>query len=100
MKKTEGLYPEGKGLESSIYFKDSRVMHAPNDGMEALGHFLLSQVGADRTHFFVKWLVDSENESINSGPYLIAKIDDEVVIDHVENDRVVPFATSKKNMID
>lgn len=85
---------------SSIYFKDSRVIHANNDGMELLGHFLLSQVGADRTHFFIKWLVDSEDDAINSGPYFIEKFGDEVTIDHLENERVMPFMTSKKNMID
>jgi len=85
---------------SSIYFKDGRVIHANNDGMELLGHFLLSQVGANRTHFFTKWLIDSEDEAITSGPYFIEKMGDQVSIDHLQNERAMPFITSRKNLMD
>lgn len=83
---------------SSVYFKNSKVSHASNDGMELLGHFLLSQVGADRAGFFEKWLQEKVDDAINSGPYFIEKVGDEVYLDHLENDSVVPFQTSKENM--
>ena len=72
---------------SAVYFKDSRVVHASNDGMELLGHFLLSQVGADRVHFFEKWLKERPDDNINSGPYFLEKVGDKVYLDHMENER-------------
>lgn len=86
--------------ESAVYFHDSRVAHASNDGMEVLGHFLLSQVGADRSSFFTKWLQEKVDDTLTCGSYFVEKIGDDVYIDHLENDWVVPFQTTKKNMLE
>lgn len=86
--------------QSLIYFKDGRIYQASNDGMELLGHFLLSQVGFDRTHFFIKWLGAPQDDTITSGPYMLEKTGDDVTIDHLDNDRVMPFTTNKKRMIE
>lgn len=86
--------------QSLIYFKDGRIYQATNDGMELLGHFLLSQVGSDRTSFFSKWLQENSDDSLTSGPYMVEKIGENVFIDHLENDRVVPFETNKKRLLE
>lgn len=85
---------------SAVYFKDCSVMHATNDGMEILGHFLLSQVGNQRSAFFIKWLNEPQDDSLTSGAYFVEKSGNEVLIDHLENDRVVAFQTSRSNLID
>ena len=85
---------------SSIYFKDNKVIQAHNDGMEVLGHLLVDEVGKDKAHRFSLWLIDSEDDVMSSGPYFLEKSGDEVSIDHLENERMMPFLSSKKNMID
>jgi hypothetical protein len=85
---------------SSVVIKDSLVVQSSNDGMQVLGHFLLSQVGADRTAFFIKWIKELMDDSLTSGPYFLEKKGDVVRIEHLELEDVVPFETSRKNMID
>jgi len=85
---------------SSVVIRDARVAHASNDGMQILGHFLLSQVGADRVAFFTKWLKEPQDDSLTSSSYFIEKIGDVVYVDHLELEDVVLFETTRKNMID
>jgi hypothetical protein len=94
MKKNGELGP------SSVYFKDSRVTHASNDGMELLGHFLLSQVGADRSTFFINWLRERPDDAITSGSYFIEKVRDNVILEHLENERIIAFETTREKMMD
>lgn len=85
---------------SSVVIRDARVAHASNDGMQILGHFLLSQVGAERAAFFIKWLKEPMDDSLTTGSYFIEKIGDTVYMDHLELEDVAPFETTRKNMID
>jgi hypothetical protein len=83
---------------SNVYFKDSRVIRATNDGMQLLGQFLLSQVGIDKADFYEKWLQEKVDDAINAGPYFIEKVGNDFYLDHLENDNVAPFQTTKENM--
>ncbi|MDR3550900.1 MAG: hypothetical protein P4L31_05765 [Candidatus Babeliales bacterium] len=93
-------YSDNELSGSSIYFKDNKVLQANNDGMELLGHFLVDEVGKDKARQFSVWLIDSEDDVMSAGPYFLEKIGDEVSIDHLENERMMPFLSSKKSLLD
>lgn len=93
-------YPDNGVSGSSIYFKDNKVLQAHNDGMELLGHFLVDEVGKDKARRFSLWLIDSENDVLSAGPYFLEKIGDQVSIDHLENERMMPFMASKTSVLD
>lgn len=86
-------------LISFVHFKDGRIVNSSNDGMELLGHFLLTQIGP-KTDFFKIWLKDSRERAISSGPYFVYERDDLVYLEHLENGKIVPFATTKEQFLD
>lgn len=83
---------------SLVYFKDSKVVNASNDGMELLGNFLLTQVGTDKASFFTRWLSEKVNDAITSGHYFVEKMGDQVRIDHLQNNNMSSFESSKANV--
>lgn len=85
---------------SSIYFKDNKVLQAHNDGMQTLGNFLVDEVGTDKARQFSLWLIDGEDDAMSSGPYFLEKIGNDVSIDHLEQERMMPFVATKKDMLD
>lgn len=86
-------------LVSFVHFKDGRILNSSNDGMELLGHFLLTQVGA-KTDFFRNWLKDPREQAISSGPYFVYEKNDLIYLEHLENSKIVPFATNKDQFLD
>lgn len=86
-------------MNSFIHIKNGQVRNASNDGMELLGHFLLSKVGTD-AHFFVTFFEDKENGAIASGAYFLEKLDDIISLEHLENSKLFPFETTRRNFID
>ena len=84
---------------SFVHFQNGQIRAASNDGMEILGHFLLTQVGA-KADFFVEFLQDPSDREISAGPYLISTIGDNVTISHLEHDYIMGFETSRKNLLD
>lgn len=85
--------------DSFIHFLGGEIRHASNDGMELLGHFLLTQVGA-KGDFFLEMLREGGDREVAAGPYFVQTIGDKVRIDHLELESVFPFETSRKNMLE
>ncbi len=85
--------------KSYVHFKNGLIDSASNDGMEILGYFLISQVGAD-TPFFTKWLKDGRDNSISSSSYFVEKKGNEVYVSNLNEEKFVPFQTTRKKMID
>jgi hypothetical protein len=88
-----------KDVKSLVHFKDGKIVYATNDGMELLGHFLFAQVGA-KADFFKKWLQDPSEGAISSGPYFVYVKDDMVVLEHLENSKIEPFATTAQKFLE
>ncbi len=84
---------------SFVHFQNGQIRAASNDGMEILGHFLLTQVGA-KADFFVELLKDQRDRELSAGPYFVQTIGDAVNISHLENELIMPFETSRANMLD
>ena len=84
--------------KSYVHFKHGVIDSASNDGMEILGHFLMSQVGAD-TPFFKKWLKDPRDNSISSSSYFIEKKGPDVYVSNLNEEKFVPFKITRGKMI-
>lgn len=82
---------------SFVHFQNGQIRNATNDGMEILGHFLLSQVGA-KADFFIEFLDDIRNRELSAGPYYLSTVGATVTMSHLENEWLMPFETSRKNM--
>ncbi len=83
---------------SYVHFKHGGIVHATNDGMSVLGHFLLNEVGA-KPIFFIKFFEDKRNESISAGPYNVQTEGDEIVIEHMEQEEFIPFTSTRDRLV-
>ena len=83
---------------SYVHFKRGGIVHATNDGMSVLGHFLLNEVGT-KPNFFNKFLEDKRDESISAGPYNVQTKGDEVIIEHMEQEEFIPFTSTRDRLV-
>ncbi|MGA9530616.1 MAG: hypothetical protein WBQ73_01875 [Candidatus Babeliales bacterium] len=84
--------------QSFVHFKNGRVVKGTNNGMELLGHFLVSQVGG-KPDFFLEWLKHPEEGEISSGSYVLLKKSNFIELDHLERRMAVPFEISKEQFL-
>lgn len=96
--------------ESFVHIHDSRVVNATKDGMELLGHFLVTQVGT-KADFFIKWTKEDADGDISAGSYFLIKrigrnpvpriaAPETIEIEHLNDESIPSFITSRKNFLE